>query len=92
MVTSYARGHKIYFDKFTWRYVDNDNQLDEQRPCARCGRPPTPEGYDACIGYVPGAASACCGHGVEEPHILYVHNDKEKTNDRRTTKGTQCAV
>ena len=38
---------------------------------ARCGRYPTPEGYDACMGYISGASAACCGHGVERRYILY---------------------
>ena len=32
---------------------------------------PTKEGYDACLGHIDGAKSACCGHGVEEPYVLY---------------------
>ena len=70
MVTSHSRGHKIYYDGNNWRYVDNNKILDEMRPCKRCGRIPTKEGYDACLGHIEGAISACCGHGVEEPHIV----------------------
>jgi len=61
------RGHKIYYDGETWRYADTHAPADDSRPCARCGEMPTPEGYDPCIGYVPGAVSVCCGHGVAEP-------------------------
>ena len=68
MVTSYARGHKIYYENEVWRYEDNNKSIEKEiRPCKRCGKYPTKEGYDYCIGYVEGATSACCGHGVEEP-------------------------
>ena len=70
MVTSYSRGHKIYYDGKDWRYVDNNEILNDKRPCKRCGKTPTKEGYDACLGHIEGATSACCGHGVVEPHIL----------------------
>lgn len=33
--------------------------------CPHCGRPPTPEGHDACLGTLKGVAYACCGHGVK---------------------------
>jgi hypothetical protein len=66
-VTSRSRGHKIYYDGKAWRYSDNGNLLqDEARPCICCGKHPTPEGHDACIGYIEGVDSACCGHGVTE--------------------------
>jgi len=62
---SHSRGHAIYFDGKAWRYLDNNNLLqNEERPCFRCGKYPTPEGYDACLEYVKGMKSACCGHGI----------------------------
>ena len=36
---------------------------------------PTKEGYDACLGHVKGAKSACCGHGVEESYVMYEENE-----------------
>ena len=54
-----------------WTYDDTGEPVGKgDRPCARCGRPPTPEGYDACLGHVPGAISACCGHGVQESYVM----------------------
>ena len=44
--------------------------LDNPRSCKRCGRLPTKEGYDNCLGYIKGVIAACCGHGVEEGYIL----------------------
>lgn len=70
MVKSHLRRWKIYFDGKNWRYPDNGKITDDSRPCKRCGRMPTKEGYDACLGYIKGAISAYCGHGVVKPYIL----------------------
>ncbi len=69
LVTAYSRGHKIYFSltRDEWLYHDNNKPIDEMRPCAKCGEKPTPEGYDACLGYLDGISSACCGHGKSNP-------------------------
>ena len=72
MTTSYLRGHEIYYDGEDWRYRDNDQIADDSRPCKTCGRFPTPEGCDACLGHIEGAISACCGHGVEDPYVLLI--------------------
>lgn len=64
--TLYWRGHLCEFVGGEWRYKDTGEPLGDTRPCKRCGVPPTPEGYDACSGYIPGAISACCGHGVDD--------------------------
>lgn len=68
MIKAYKRGHVIYFDGCNWRYIDDDTVADHDRPCKRCGKMPTPEGYDSCLGKINGVISACCGHGVEEPY------------------------
>lgn len=72
-VTAYTRGHEVYYDEAadTWRYADNDQPATFDRPCTKCGEMPTPEGYDACLGFIPGLVSACCGHGVEEPYVMW---------------------
>lgn len=41
-------------------------------PCALCHLPPTPEGFDACIGEIAGASGACCGHGVERGYVTFI--------------------
>lgn len=69
MVTGTSRGHKIIYTD-TWRWEDGVS-IEVERPCARCGRMPTSEGYDACLGHIDGATSACCGHGLEDPHVVY---------------------
>lgn len=72
-VTAHMRGHKVYYDDTTdtWHYADNDEPAQRERPCTKCGELPTPDGYDACLGFIPNATSACCGHGVEEPYIMW---------------------
>ena len=65
MITSYSRGHEIYYSEGKWLYVDDQTSAAIDRPCARCGRMPTADGHDACLGHVDGVTSACCGHGVE---------------------------
>ena len=71
-VTSYSRGHEIYFDSKVWRYSDDDTPLENnERPCKRCGKLPTKEGHDYCLGEVHCIVSGCCGHGVKPP-MLYL--------------------
>lgn len=68
--TAHLRGYQVFYVDDEWRYADG--VIAKLRiPCARCKQPPTPEGYDACLGYIPGAISACCGHGVEAPYIIF---------------------
>lgn len=70
MVTSDTRGNLIYYIDNQWVYEDGTPIEQEERPCTRCGRMPTPEGYDACLGYVEGATSACCGHGLHDKVVI----------------------
>jgi len=62
------RGHEVYYNiqSATWHYCDTKEIADDSRVCKRCGRKPTPKGYDACLGHIGGATSVCCGHGVED--------------------------
>lgn len=69
--TAFVRGHAVVFDG-SWRYADNGGDAScADRACVRCNRLPTPEGFDACLGHIPGATSACCGHGVIAPFVVY---------------------
>lgn len=67
MIEAYSRGHKIQFDKQRqiWVWSDTLIEIDDSRPCKRCGSLPTPEGHDACLGEIPGLIAACCGHGID---------------------------
>lgn len=77
-MTAHAQlyGHDVWWDEDheVYRYVDNGDPIVAgsipERPCPQCGKPPTPEGYDACLGYLPGVTSACCGHGRRPPCII----------------------
>ncbi|MGB9937302.1 MAG: hypothetical protein ACPK7O_06240 [Methanobacterium sp.] len=48
-------------------YLDTRKEVKDshERPCIKCGKYPTREGYDACLGELPGVEFACCGHGKE---------------------------
>jgi hypothetical protein len=75
---SYQRGQQLTYQGGAWRYVDDGALVTEVRPCVRCGRMPTEDGHDACLGRIPGIVSACCGHGIEAPYKtpgtrLYCH-------------------
>ena len=83
MATSYSRGHKTYYDWDTknWRYSDNNEIVNDTRPCKKCGCSPTKEGYDACLGHIDGAIHACCGHGAEKGYIMYPDKTVEINGD-----------
>lgn len=68
LITAYDRGWSIKIKNGQWVYKDNEKPIDKNRPCKKCERPPTKEGYDACLGYLPGVKYACCGHGVSKPY------------------------
>ncbi len=69
MARGYKRGWDVHYDwdNKKWVYSDNKEEMSIERSCKKCGLLPTPEGYDACIGYILGKKSVCCGHGVTEP-------------------------
>jgi len=67
---SYLRGWEIIFVDGYWVYADNYKLINKERRCKRCGKMPTKEGYDACLGKIEGASSACCGHGIENPYTV----------------------
>ena len=71
-ISSHTRGWKIVWDekRQEWFYVDTGESADIERKCKRCSKFPTPEGYDACLGYIKGVESACCGHGVLQAFYL----------------------
>jgi len=71
-IHSLDRGHSITpDDSGGWIYEDTGEICNHDRPCKRCGKPPTVEGYDACLRYLPGIQYACCGHGVTKPVRIY---------------------
>lgn len=68
---AYERGWPIEYSVCGWIYSDTRKQVTQMRSCRRCGKTPTKEGYDRCLGYIEGAVSACCGHGVELPMVVW---------------------
>ena len=63
---NHHRGHPIQEIKGgVWVYTDTGEAVakNPDRECGLCGLPNTPEGHDACLGVIPGAMNACCGHG-----------------------------
>lgn len=67
-VRAHMRGNPVVFIKGEWLYEDGEPTTIE-RPCTRCGKLPTPEGYDVCLGKVECATSVCCGHGVKSGYV-----------------------
>lgn len=71
------RGHPIRFDPISeqWHFVDDDTLVSKhwkERPCGHCSLANTPEGHDGCLGTIPEAVNACCGHGIEaEAYVQY---------------------
>jgi hypothetical protein len=58
----------------------------EERPCSDCGLMPTPEGHDACLGTIPGAKSACCGHGFRKGYVLFLDGRREASEPWRRAR------
>ncbi|MEQ8353815.1 MAG: hypothetical protein RH862_20220 [Leptospiraceae bacterium] len=79
------RGHPIYWDGEQYRYLDNDALTTNEwqsRPCGFCGLNRTAEGFDGCIGHIPGAINACCGHGqVACAYIQYAGGSEVRGKD-----------
>lgn len=45
--------------------------------CAKCGKEPTKEGHDGCIGVLPEkeVMNACCGHGNDNQAYVQFWNE-----------------
>ena len=72
--TGYKRNHPYFYDQEEIEYyLDTAEDTSEPRPCTMCGEMPTEEGYDACLGMLPGVDAAWCGHGVEEGYIRFIN-------------------
>jgi len=69
VASTYINGNLVYYKKGDWYYYDDCLVFNNPRPCPKCGKLPTSEGYDACLGYIEGAIQACCGHGITNSYI-----------------------
>ena len=68
---SNIRGYPIIF-KDGWKFEDNGKNIrEETRNCLRCGRNPTMDDHDSCLGKLKNVKSACCGHGIKEKYVIY---------------------
>lgn len=84
MRVTFVRGHECYFDEASgfWRYSDTKEKADaNERPCKRCGKMPTKEGHDACLGTMKGVKFACCGHGETDPYFVWDDNTSTHSLD-----------
>jgi hypothetical protein len=66
-VTTLKNGNTMSFDEdsYIWKYNDGEPGEMVTRPCPKCSNLPTIEGFDFCLGHLPGVKNACCGHGSE---------------------------
>lgn len=69
MALNSHRGHPI--EQVTpddWVYSDTRELVSANpgRKCGHCNRPNRSDGHDACLGVIPGATNACCGHGNDD--------------------------
>ena len=76
-ITSHYRGHPIEFRGRAWYFGATSKRMSDDMDisCALCGKPPTPDGHDACLGHIEGVKHACCGHGVEQGYITWTARD-----------------
>lgn len=44
--------------------------------CPACRLPPSGENFDPCLGHIPGATAACCGHGAEPGSVTFASGIK----------------
>lgn len=66
----HKRGDDYYFDGTGEKVSETWKDM----PCGFCGKHNTPEGHDACLGTIPGAINACCGHGVVRDAYIQFDN------------------
>ena len=75
---SSIRGWPVFWNGSKWIYDDTGSEFDDKRPCRHCGKLPTLEGYDACLGKLPNVWSACCGHS-DKSRIIRKEIDYDRT-------------
>lgn len=89
VVTSYIRGHKVYYDEKQkkWVFVEKELNNASVEVCPRCCQSHLPNDCDYCLrplqkcDYI---VSACCGHNVKQGYIQLADGRlfKEVKNDR----------
>lgn len=83
MRSGYTRGHAIRLDGRSPYFVDTGERCWDvpMRSCKHCGKPPTQQGKDGCIGVLNGVVSACCGHGVVDQAYVGFENGEVLRGD-----------
>ena len=62
-----------------WVYCDTLEQINEDRPCAKCNAIFKRNTPDPCFGYLEHVTGACCGHGVEGKTYINVEMNIDLT-------------
>lgn len=79
------RGHPIEWVNREWVYCDTKQPTQDTwqgRPCGYCGLHNTKEGHDGCIGTLPNAMNACCGHGsTNEAYVQFINGSIIRGNN-----------
>lgn len=69
---SSLNGQAVVYEHGHWRWADTHDPIgNDIRPCPHCGKRPTKQGEDGCLGHLPGVVQACCGHGIEDGYITF---------------------
>ncbi len=91
----WRRGHRIVrFADGRWRWAATGRFMTmgahpSDPPCTFCHLPPTPEGYDPCLGRLENVTSACCGHGgVVEGYRVFADGTRVATAPRQASLGS----
>jgi hypothetical protein len=76
MITSKWRGHEIYQVNEHWLYVDTNEKVADNpdRKCGHCSKENTADDHDGCLGTLPMAKNACCGHGSRNECYVQFNN------------------
>lgn len=80
---SYFRGYPTVWDEKQnkWLFEESKEPLPgyggrdfKEHPCKACGEYMEGHEPDACLGNLPGADNACCGHGVRnEAYVRFTN-------------------
>lgn len=84
------RGVDIELVNDVYVYSDTKNPVSEYRdvPCGHCGLKNTRQGYDGCLGKLPGVMNACCGHGNDND--AYIQYWKHRGQDDKIVRGKEA--
>jgi len=89
MAKSKWRGNDIEYDESIdkWVYCADKTAIPDslyEYPCGFCGKKPTAEGHDACLGTLIGVMNACCGHGnTEEAYVQFLDGECIRGKDAK---------